>query len=125
MSAQLTFLAPPPGLSPYVDWVLDDVAGVDGLYSLRSTDDAGLRLYLLDAGLHVPDYGPRLSDQQCLDLEVTSPDQALVLVVATAGSGRTTMNLMAPIIVNAETGVAAQVILEDQDWPLVAELPAR
>jgi flagellar assembly factor FliW len=125
MTAQLTFLAPPPGLSPYVDWTLDDVTGVEGLYSLRSTDDAELRLFLLDAALHLPDYAPSLTDQQCLDLEVTRPDQALVLVVANPGGGTTTMNLMAPIIVNAETGAAAQVILEDQDWPLAAELPAR
>lgn len=125
MTAQLTFLAPPPGLSPYIDWTLDEVAGVEGLYSLRSTDDAEVRLFLLDAALHLPDYAPSLTDQQCLDLEVTRPDQALVLVVANPGGGTTTMNLMAPIIVNAETGAAAQVILEDQDWPLVAELPAR
>lgn len=29
---------------------------------------------------------------------------------------------MAPIVVNAATGMCAQVILEGQDWPLRAEL---
>lgn len=32
------------------------------------------------------------------------------------------MNLLAPVIVNQTTGAAAQVILEDQDYPLRAPL---
>jgi flagellar assembly factor FliW len=32
---------------------------------------------------------------------------------------------MAPIVVNATTGVCLQVILDDQNWPLKAELSVR
>ncbi len=58
-------------------------------------------------------------------LGVTSADEAIVLVVANPGENGTSMNLMAPIIVNSKTGASAQVILEGQDWPLRATLSAR
>jgi flagellar assembly factor FliW len=34
----------------------------------------------------------------------------------------TTVNLMAPIVLNRVTGGCAQIILEGQDWPLKADL---
>ncbi len=49
----------------------------------------------------------------------------MLLVVANPGEGGTTVNLLAPVVVNARTAVGAQFILEDQDLPLRAELAAR
>jgi flagellar assembly factor FliW len=37
----------------------------------------------------------------------------------------TSVNLLAPIVVNVHMGACAQVILDDQDWPLQAELATR
>lgn len=122
MSAVLDFVSPPPGLAPFTDFSLDDVEGAVGLYSLRSLDDASIRLFVLDAAIHLPEYSPEIPDQQCELLEISVPEDALVLVVANPGANGTSMNLMAPIIVNASTGASAQVILEGQDWPLRAQL---
>ena len=120
----LAFIAPPPGLAPLVDFTLDDVAGAEGLYSLQATQDAGIRLFLLDAAVYLPDYAPVISDEQSVALGLTAPDDAAVLVVANPSAQPVTMNLMAPIVVNRSTGVSAQLILEGQDWPLKAELAA-
>ena len=49
----------------------------------------------------------------------------MVLVVTNPGETGTTVNLMAPIVVNADTGRCAQIILDGQDWPLRAELTPR
>lgn len=122
MSAALTFVAPPPGLAPLVDFVLEEIDGAKGLYALHATHDRETRLFVLDAGVHLPHYTPVISDEQCAALDVAVPEDALVLVVANPGSTGTTMNLLAPIVVNASTGVSAQFILEGQDWPLRAEL---
>lgn len=122
MSAVLDFVTPPPGLAPFTDFSLDDVDGAVGLYSLRSLDDASIRLFVLDAAIHLPEYSPEIPDQQCELLDISAPEDALVLVVANPGATGTSMNLMAPIIVNASTGASAQVILEGQDWPLRAQL---
>jgi flagellar assembly factor FliW len=122
MSAVLDFVTPPPGLAPFTDFSLDDIDGVVGLYSLRSLDDTSIRLFVLDASVHLPNYTPEIPDQQCELLEILAPEDALVLVVANPSVSGTSMNLMAPIIVNASTGASAQVILEGQDWPLRAQL---
>ncbi|MCU1525347.1 MAG: Flagellar assembly factor FliW [Microbacteriaceae bacterium] len=122
MSASLTFVTPPPGLEPLRDFTLTDIEGASGLYSLRAVDDDGIRLFVIDAALYLPDYTPVISDEQSVALDVKTSEDAMVLVVANPGESGTSMNLMAPIVVNAKTGACAQVILEGQDWPLRAEL---
>ena len=122
MSAALTFVAPPPGLSPLLDFTLDEVDGVDGLFALRADDDAGIRLFVVDAGKYVGDYSPEISDEQSAALGIIAATDALVLVVANPAMEGTTVNLLAPIVVNSTTGAAAQFILEGQDWPLRAPL---
>jgi flagellar assembly factor FliW len=125
LSATLTFVTPPHGLAPHTAFELRDIEGADGLYALESADDAGIRLFVLDAAVYLPDYSPIISDEDCQSLDVHEAEQALVLVVANPGAGGTTMNLLAPIVVNAATGASAQVILDGQDFPLRAQLTAR
>lgn len=121
----LAFIAPPPGFAPFVDFTLSDIDGAEGLYSLEATQDAGIRLFVLDAAVFLPDYTPVISDEQSAALGLATAEDAAVLVVANPSDEATTMNLMAPIVVNRATGVSAQVILEGQNWPLRAELAAR
>ena len=49
MNPVLTFVAPPPGLAPLVDFSLDKIDGADGLYAMHASLDSELRLFLLDA----------------------------------------------------------------------------
>jgi flagellar assembly factor FliW len=122
MSASLTFVTPPPGLDPAVDFVLDEIEGASGLYALSTSGTPRSRLFVVDAAVHLPDYSPYITDEQSSSLGVTGPQDALLLVVANPAPTGTTVNLMAPIVVNASTGVSAQLILEGQDWPLRAAL---
>jgi flagellar assembly factor FliW len=87
--------------------------------------DASVRLFVLDAAVHLPDYSPVLTDEQTSALDLRSADEALLLVVATPAETGMTVNLLAPVVVNGRTGSGAQLILEGQDWPLRAELAAR
>ncbi|MBG6213748.1 MAG: flagellar assembly protein FliW [Cryobacterium sp.] len=121
-SPTLTFVTPPPGLAPLTVFTLNTIDGADGLYSLQADETSKTRLFVLDAGVHLPDYKPVLSNDQSAAIEITTPVDALVLVVVNPGETTTTVNLMAPIVVNAGTGACAQFILDDQDWPLHAEL---
>lgn len=122
MTAALTFLAPPPGLAPHVDFALAPVDGADGLFAMRAVDDAELRLYLVDPRSVLSEYAPVLTDEQAEGLALETADDALILVVAHPSSEGVSVNLLAPVIVNRVTGAAAQVILEDQDYPLRAPL---
>ncbi|WP_026551970.1 flagellar assembly protein FliW [Arthrobacter sp. H20] len=122
MSAALTFTAPPPGLDPLVDFSLDKIDGADGLYALQANKNASLRLFVLDAAVYLPAYQPAVpsANTEALDLPASGP--LTFLVVANPGEGGTTVNLMAPILVNLATGQCTQVILDRGEWPVQAEL---
>jgi flagellar assembly factor FliW len=125
MSVALTFVTPPPGLAPLTDFSLDPVDGAIGLYSLIAGADRNVRLYVVDAGVYLPHYAPVITDEHAETLGLATADDAMVLVVATPAATGTTVNLMAPIVVNSSTGRSAQVILDGQDWPLQETLAAR
>ncbi|PKQ33939.1 flagellar assembly protein FliW [Microbacterium sp. PI-1] len=122
MTAALTFLAPPPGLAPHVDFALAPVDGADGLFAMRAVQDAELRLYLVDPRTVLSEYAPILTDEQADALALREAEDALILVVAHPSAEGVSVNLLAPVIVNRTTGAASQVILEDQDYPLRAPL---
>jgi len=121
MSIDLTFTVQPFGLTGSA-FTLSPVDGSDGLFTLVGGD---ARLFLLDAAVHLPSYAPELTDEQAEGLGLRSAEEAMLLVVANPGPDGTTVNLLAPVVVNARTAVAAQVILEGQDLPLRAELARR
>lgn len=122
MSAAVAFVAPPPGLAPHTDFELAPVDGAEGLFSLRAVADETLRMFLVEPRTVVADYAPVLTDEQTAQLELTTPDDALLLVVANPGADGVHVNLLAPVVVNTATGAAAQVILEGQDYPVRARL---
>jgi len=117
MSAALTFVSSPPGFEPLLDFTLDDIGGASGLYSLRAAG-GDARLFVLDAGVFLPDYNPEISNEQGAELDLATGDDAMVLVVANPGGAETTVNLLAPIVVNSVTGRCAQVILDGQRWSM-------
>ena len=119
--ARLTFTAPPPGFAPLTDFDLAAVEGAPGLYTLKDTAGADLRLFLLDPTFYVPEYLPTITDEDLAALGVSSPAEVDVYVVANIVGGAPVVNLLAPIVVNPASHTATQLILE-ADWPLQAEL---
>ncbi|MCC3273695.1 flagellar assembly protein FliW [Arthrobacter zhangbolii] len=124
MSTGLTFLTPPPGLAPEVHFELEEIDGAAGLFALTAASASGgsHRLYVLDASVYLPDYHPEITDDQRRQLDLNTSEDAAVLVVANPALDGTTVNLLAPIVLNVHTGSCAQVILEGQDWPVRAPL---
>jgi len=120
---KLSFVTPPPGLDPLRDFTLEQLEGT-GLYALQAAGDPGKRMFLLDPTVYVPGYSPELTDSQAAVLGLASPEEAAVFVIANHRNGATTVNLLAPIIVNTATDICAQFILEGQDWPIQAALAA-
>ena len=121
MSVLLSFTAPPPGFDPHTRFALEPVGGAEGLFSLDAVEDEALRLYVVDPSTVVAGYAPTLPDDRAEELGLQHPDDALLLVVASRGEAGVHVNLLAPIVAHRETGVAAQVILDD-DYPLRAPL---
>jgi flagellar assembly factor FliW len=104
----------------------DSSAEVDEspLYELRSLEQPDVRFMVVVPGAYFADYEIDLDDQECGDLGLTDSADALVLVMLTVGrdAASTTANLLAPVVINARTRAAAQVILTGSDWPVRAPL---
>jgi flagellar assembly factor FliW len=122
VTATLTFVTPPPGLSPHVEFSLDDIEGAPGLHTLRASADASVRLFVVEASMYVPDYAPAFTEEHLLDVGADARADAEVLVVTTLDSDGPVVNLLAPVLVNSATGAATQVILDGSDFPLRARL---
>ena len=123
MSA-VRFLTPPPGLEPLTDFDLEAVPAAAGLFTLTAAERPEIRLFVIDAERHLPGYSPELTDDLAAALGVTAPDEALLLVVVTPSREGSTVNLLAPIVVTRRTGEAVQLVLEDDAFPVRAELAA-
>ncbi|SEB14536.1 flagellar assembly protein FliW [Leifsonia sp. 21MFCrub1.1] len=121
MSA-VRFLTPPPGLEPLDAFDLDPVAGADGLYTLASVERPEIRLFTIDAERHLPGYSPELPDDRAAELGIAEAADALLLVVVTPSREGSTVNLLAPVIVNRASGAALQLVLDDDAFPVRAEL---
>ena len=128
----LHFVHPMPGFPDETRFVLvalnedggaDRADGADGavLYELRSLREPGLRFLVAVPGAFFPDYDVELDDDTCEALQLTNGADALVLVVITLGSDPTA-NLLAPVVINARTRRASQVILSGTAWPVRAAL---
>ncbi|MGN6242587.1 MAG: flagellar assembly protein FliW [Motilibacteraceae bacterium] len=101
---------------------LDD-AGV--LSALRSVDDPALRFLVVPPAPFFPEYEPEIDEQWAERLQLNGDDDVLVLLIVTPGAtaAESTANLLAPVMVNTRTRVAAQVLL-DGNLPLKAPLAA-
>lgn len=124
MTAEVTFLASPPGLGDQREFELEPLDEQGLLFALRSTSGAGSRLFLLQPGPYFPDYAPQIAqdDMRALGLDA-DPQSTAVLVVVHPGDERspTTANLLAPVVLNTTTRQALQPVLDDA-WPLRAPL---
>lgn len=111
-----------PGLSRYALVDLGDGDGEPVLFELRSIEQPEIRFMVAVPGAFFPEYEIELDAASCEELGLADAADALVLVVLTVGPDLTssTANLLAPVVVNARTRAAAQVILSGSDWPVRA-----
>jgi flagellar assembly factor FliW len=91
-----------------------DLEGTEGLFYLQSTTDEDLAFMCVDPFWAIEGYEVDF-DEKALGIE--SPADALVLAIITLAEGSaTTANLKAPIVVNTNTRVATQIVLDDPRW---------
>lgn len=94
--------------------------GQGGVFEMLPTDGAGPGFVVAAAAVFFPAYHPVLDDATARRLGLEDADDALVLAIVTVGAdvGAACANLLAPVVVNTRTGLAEQVILSGQDFPL-------
>lgn len=83
---------------------------------LDCLDIAELSFYCIDPFLVCPEYSVTVPGADQEELELSSPDQCMILCLVTVADDprNFTANLLAPVVVNLETMAACQIILDGQ-----------
>ncbi len=113
-----------------------DLAAIEGSWpflTFRSRGELEIEFLAVEAKNVVADYAVVLNDEDALALNLSSPDDALVLNIVTVHSMRpqfVTANLAGPIVINRRTLLGKQIVLQQGDksstvYPLIDERPAR
>ncbi|WP_084125106.1 flagellar assembly protein FliW [Demequina sp. NBRC 110054] len=121
----LTFIESPPGMAPLTTFRLAAIDEFGYLFTLRSAQADGVRLFAVSPSVYFPAYGPAVSREVRDALGMADEVDPTLLAIVNPGEDRaTTVNLLAPIVVDPTTGNAAQVVLDGHEWPLRAPLVA-
>ncbi len=120
---ELTLVGGLAGFSLGERYALVEVSSTSPLFRLCSLDVPGLDFLVVPPAVFFPDYAPEVDDASAARLELTDAQDALLLVLLTVGAdvSAATANLMAPVVINARTRHAAQVVVEGT-YPLRAPL---
>lgn len=99
--------------------VHDEEKGVGaGIRYLQSIEEPEFAMPVMDPLQIVPDYNPEIEDELLNPLGTITPENLLVLVTVSVPKNITqiSINLQAPIIINADERKAAQIIVEGSEY---------
>lgn len=85
---------------------------------LQSIDDPTLAFMIINPMDFFQDYDLELTEEQSASIGLMDPTNAIVVTtISTANNGSTvTTNLAGPIVINTETLVARQIVLQDDSY---------
>ena len=111
------------GFADLTDFALihdSDKEGAVAVRWLQSMQEPTFAMPVVDPLVVKPDYNPEVEDELLKPLGEWNPEDILVLVTMTVPSDITKMsvNLQAPIIVNAEAKKACQIIVDVDKYPI-------
>jgi flagellar assembly factor FliW len=122
VAVQAIRLAEPlPGIPGHRDYVLVPAEATGLLCWLQALAPDGPRFLVVPPAPYVPGYAPRLPASVLGELGLERAADARLYCVVTVPGGdvqAATANLRAPLVVNAESGRARQVVLTDGGFPI-------
>lgn len=88
------------------------------LYWLQSADRGDLALVAADVAQVAPAYKPVIGEHELASLGLSSLGEAMVLGVCVLGDtpASSTINLLAPLVINPVNRRGRQVLLDDANW---------
>lgn len=99
-------------------FVLIDSDEAEPMRWLQSADDGGLAFLIVEPELFFADYQPPLSrdDREFLQLAPGEEHLLACLVVVPENPSLMTINLMGPLVLNAEKRLGKQIVLHDSSY---------
>ena len=101
--------------------VFDEERGKDTpIRWLQSLQEAGFAMPVMDPLLVAEDYNPEVEDNHLIPLGEMTAEDTLVLVTVTVPKEfkKMSLNLQAPIIINADSKKATQIIVNTEKYPI-------
>lgn len=91
-----------------------------GFTWLQSLSDPDLAFVAVDPISFFTDYEIEISDADAERLDLTSEEDAMVLTIVTVDkdAAQVTANLAAPIVINSKNLMGAQIVLQDERYPI-------
>ena len=91
-----------------------------GIRWMQSLQETNFAMPVIDPLAVVSDYNPTVDDELLKGLGALKDDNTLVLVTITVPQEieNMTVNLQAPFVINADTRMAAQVIVDSDKYPV-------
>lgn len=119
-SELITMKGPILGFEHHQSFVLVTQEDDTPLCWLQSAKDSALAFVVIDPRVVRPDYAPLIAPEQTELLDIKNIDDMALLAIVTVGPRplRVTANLKAPIVINTVNRTAAQVVLDDHDYPV-------
>jgi len=92
----------------------------------QSVEDGAIAFIVVNPYAAMADYEPVISDKDVTLLEIESRDDVVLLAIVTIRQNpfSVSVNLRAPIVVNAKKRIAKQIVLEDEQYPIQHSLTA-
>lgn len=90
------------------------------LWWLQSIEDPSIAFVVVNPRIVKPGYDPAIFTEDLEFLDIKNSEYSALLAIVTVRSQplRVTANIRAPILINAETRMALQVVLDDPDYPI-------
>ncbi len=115
--ATIRFAEALPGLDGAQLWQLVEHEEARPFLWLRSEDRPPLSLLLIDPRIVLPNYAPAISRADLARIGFDGATRPLILSIVTLSEGNEAFaNLRAPILINPDQMLGAQVILDDARW---------
>lgn len=111
------------GMETLRQWALIPDADNESLAYLQSTSRGEVALPVISPRAFFDDYRVRVSERNLSILKLRSGSETYILTTVSDTGGRVTTNLRAPVILNLEARLGAQLTTTD-DQPLQRSLPA-
>ncbi|NLK71501.1 MAG: flagellar assembly protein FliW [Clostridiales bacterium] len=106
------------GLEEYKKYILFEMPDNPKLFLLQSMDEESICFLLIKPWDFFPDYETEISDEELSDIHVNSMEQLAVFNIINIKEevSKSTANLLAPIIINADTREALQIVLQEDKY---------
>jgi flagellar assembly factor FliW len=118
------------GFPDHTRYALIQTGQENYFFWLQCVDQPNLAFVITDPSIFFKDYQVAIKAETQQDLDLEDPAMAQVFVICNKVGEWLTGNLLGPIVVNAQTCVAQQIVLTEKKWstrqPLLklqAELP--